>query len=77
MLSVNSKVKVREDLQADVKYDDIYCHAGMLKFKGKTVTIGCTPFASGYGKHSRNDVFNINEDLEGYLWSARMLERQC
>ena len=70
MLNVNDKMKIRKDLQADVKYNDIYCHNGMLRFRGKEVTIGNFPF------NERNDVFNINEDLEGYLWSYGMLERQ-
>lgn len=69
MINLNEKVRIRKDLQADMRYSGIYCHTGMLKFKGKEVTIGNFPY------EERNDVFNINEDLEGYLWSYRMLER--
>lgn len=69
MLQVDKRVKIKANLHADTKYSDIYCHAGMLKFKGKEVTIGDFPF------ENRTDVFYIKEDLEGYLWSCRMIEK--
>lgn len=65
MLKVNDKVKVIEDLQADVKYDGIYFHKLMLRFKGKVVTIGNI-------SHIDKKSFNILEDTEGYLWSEGM-----
>jgi hypothetical protein len=71
VLFVNEKIKIRKDLQADKKYDDIYCHNEMLKFKGKEVTIGYFPYL-GIG----DDVFYIKEDPEGYLWSGDMLEKR-
>jgi len=67
MLKFNEKARVRKDLKADIKYDNIYCHNGMLKFAGQEVTIGDF-------KTDDRKVFWINEDLEGYLWSESMLE---
>ena len=63
---VGDKVRVREDLSMNKKYDDCYFNSSMIVFLGKTVTI-CKV---------RKDInrYKIKEDDMIWVWTDSMFE---
>ncbi len=66
-LQVGTKVKIKESLVVDNFYNGVRFHSGMSQHIGKTTIIADV-------SHYNKNVFKVGIDLEGYDWTAGMLE---
>lgn len=64
-IKVGDKIKVRNDLVLDKKYNYISCLDKMLEFKGKTVTVK---------NILSEDIISIEEDEYNFSWGKDMFE---
>lgn len=65
---VGQKVKVREDLVVDNRYNNFaYFAPAMSDFRGREVTI------KEVVKYGDKDIYRLNEDTRGWSWSEDML----
>ena len=61
---VGDRVRIRDDLQANVRYDKIFFTSNMEKYKGQITTIA----------EIRKDYYCMNIDDRNYWWTDEMLE---